>query len=116
MLQEAGIFGVMYCFHGQSLGETGKISSWQATFLMAESAGVIQMWLLEAFGIEDEERLINAKFDCICKPGFYETKNKNDLTFKLARRCMEVEGSAIRHTRLQSPCQFLREMFQPSLL
>lgn len=54
-----------------------------------------------------EEKLINAKFDYICKPGFYERKNKNDLTFKLARRCMEIEGCVIRRTQLQDPCQFL---------
>lgn len=41
------------------------------------------------------EKLINAKFDYICKPGFYERKNKNDLTFKLARRWMEIEGCVI---------------------
>lgn len=62
------------------------------------------------------ERLINAKFDYICKPGFYERKNKNDLTFKPARRCMEIEGSAIRHTRLKSLPIFMREMFLSSLL
>lgn len=81
------------------LGETGKIS-WQAISM----AALIQEWLFEALGIEDEEkRLINAKVDYICKPGFYEKKNKNDLTFKLAIRCVEIEGSAIRQTQLKSP-------------